>query len=292
MRRLERTLAGAGPILVATLAIVATGCSVGPGRPEEIARESGFDRRVLHGTDYAHVVFANAPVRTQGPLHVYIEGDGTPYVARVTVAADATPRHPLMLQLMALDPEPSVYVGRPCYFGLASDPPCTPGDWTLDRFSPRIVDSMARVIEQLRKGRDTDAIELYGHSGGGALAVLLAARLGGVQRVVTIGGNLDVDAWTAYHGYTSLDGSLNPVNAGPLPPTLRQQHYVGERDRVVPPELVEAAARRLGAPSAIVLPGVTHARGWEREWPSILAEEKGAAGTARSLSGTGTGDRG
>ena len=122
------------------------------------------------------------PEGTQGALHVYIEGDGTPYVARYDVAADPTPRHPLMLQLMTLDPASSVYVGRPCYFGLANDPSCTPRDWTLDRFSPRIVDSMARVIEQMRTGRETDAIELYGHSGGGALAVLLAERLGGVQR--------------------------------------------------------------------------------------------------------------
>src|SRR6185436_12059458 len=118
---------------------------------------------------------------------------------------DPTPRHPLMLQLMTLDSAPSVYVGRPCYFGLANDPPCTPRDWTLDRFSPRIVDSMASVIEQLRAGRGTDAIELYGHSGGAALAVLLAARLGGVQRIVTIAGNLDVEAWTTYHGYTPLE---------------------------------------------------------------------------------------
>ena len=157
-----------------------------------------------------------------------------------------------MLRLMTLDPAPSIYVGRPCYFGLANDPPCTPRDWPLDRFSPRVVDSMARLIEQLREGRQ-DAIELYGHSGGGALAVLLAARLGGVQRIVTIGGNLDVDAWTAYHGYTPLEGSLNPVNAGPLPATLLQEHYVGDRDRVVPPEMVEAAALRLDVPGAIVL---------------------------------------
>jgi pimeloyl-ACP methyl ester carboxylesterase len=240
-------------------------------RLDEIARESGFDRQVQHGGDYAHVVFTRVRAGAQGPLHVYIEGDGTPYIARYKVAADPTPRHPLMLHLMALDAAPSVYLGRPCYFGLSNDPSCTPRDWTLDRFSPRIVDSMARVIEQLRAGRETDAIELYGHSGGGALAVLLAARLGGVQRIVTIGGNLDVDAWTTYHGYTPLEGSLNPVNAGPLPTTLLQQHSVGDRDRVVPPGLVETAARRLGAPGAIVLTGLTHARGWERAWPAILA---------------------
>jgi hypothetical protein len=280
MARMSEPHAGARPaVFVAAVAaaMVATGCAGSLRRPDEIAREFGFERTVQRGVDYAHVVFTNARQRPPDALHVYIEGDGTPYVARHDVAADPTPRHPLMLRLMAIDPAASIYVGRPCYFGLANDPPCTPRDWTLDRFSPRIVDSMARVIEQMRAGRGTDAIELYGHSGGGALAVLLAERLGGVQRVVTIGGNLDTDAWAAHHGYTALEGSLNPVRAGPLPASLVQQHFVGDRDKVVPPEIVAAAARRLGAPGIIVLHDVSHARGWERAWPSIIVGEKGVA---------------
>jgi len=265
-------------VLVAAAAMVATGCAGNLSRPDEIAREFGFERRVQRGVDYTHVVFTNArQQRPLGALHVYIEGDGTPYIARHNVAADPTPLNPLMLRLMAIDPAPSIYVGRPCYFGLANDPSCTPRDWTLDRFSPRIVDSMARVIEQMRTGRETDAIELYGHSGGGALAVLLAERLGGVQRVVTIAGNLDTDAWAAYHGYTPLEGSLNPVRTGPLPASLVQQHFVGDRDKVVPPEIVAAAARRLGAPGITVLHDVSHARGWDRAWPSIIVGEKGLA---------------
>ena len=261
--------------MVALAAVLASGCSGNPPRPDEIVHRFGLERRVQRGADFRHVVFTKAHAPVPGALHVYIEGDGTPYIARHDVAADPTPRNPLMLRLMTLDPAPSIYVGRPCYFGLASDPPCTPRDWTLDRFSPRIVDSMARVVEQVRAGRGTDAIELYGHSGGGALAVLLAARLGGVQRIVTIGGNLDTDAWAAYHGYTPLDGSLNPVRAGPLPASLAQQHFVGDRDKVVPPEIVAAAARRLGAQGVIVLHGVSHARGWDRAWPSILVGEEG-----------------
>lgn len=264
-------------LVLATL--LATGCSGSPPRPDEIVHRFGFERRVQRGADFTHIVFTNAHTPEPGALHVYIEGDGTPYIARYDVAADPTPRHPLMLWLMTLDPEPSIYVGRPCYFGLAGGPPCTPRDWTLDRFSQRIVDSMARVIEQTRAARGNEAIELYGHSGGGALAVLLAARLGGVQRIVTIGGNLDTDAWAAYHGYTPLEGSLNPVGAGPLPASLVQQHFVGDRDRVVPPEIVAAAARRLGAQGVIVLHGVSHARGWDHAWPSILAGEKRVATT-------------
>ena len=272
MLRWDRLHVGVCPVILnlALATLLAMGCSDNLPRPDEIVQRFGFERRVQRGADFAHVVFTNAQTPEPGTLHVYIEGDGTPYVARHDVAADPTPRNPLMLRLMTLDPAPSIYVGRPCYFGLAGGPPCTPRDWTLDRFSPRIVDSMAQVIEQMRAARGTDAIELYGHSGGGALAVLLAARLGGVQRIVTIGGNLDTDAWAAYHGYTPLEGSLNPVRGGPLPASLVQQHFVGDQDKVVPPEIVAAAARRLGAPGVVVLHGVSHARGWDRAWPAIL----------------------
>ena len=74
-----------------------------------------------------------------------------------------------------------------------------------------------------------------------------------------------------------LEGSLNPVNAGPLPASLVQQHFVGDRDKVVPLEIVAAAARRLGAQGVIVLQGVSHARGWDRAWPSILVGEEGVS---------------
>ena len=280
-----------GHLALATL--LAAGCSGNPPRPEDLASRFGFERQVQLGAEFTHIVFTKAPMSAPaGALHVYIEGDGTPYVARHDVAADPTPRNPLMLRLMTLDPAPSIYVGRPCYFGLAGGPPCTPRDWTLDRFSPRIVDSMARVIEQARAARETEAVELYGHSGGGALAVLLAARLGGVQRIVTIGGNLDTDAWAAYHGYTPLDGSLNPVRGGPLPASLVQQHFVGDQDKVVPPEIVAAAARRLGAPGVVVLHGVSHAHGWDRAWPSILVGEEGVstagAGSAKLVTQDGS----
>ena len=122
--------------------------------------------------------------------------------------------------------------------------------------------------------------------------MLLAARLGGVQRIVTIGGNLDTDAWAAYHGYTPLDGSLNPVRGGPLPASLVQQHFVGDQDKVVPPEIVAAAARRLGAPGVVVLHGVSHAHGWDRAWPSILVGEEGVstagAGSAKLVTQDGS----
>jgi pimeloyl-ACP methyl ester carboxylesterase len=228
-------------------------------------------REVVHGVDFNHVIYRNAHFGAGPVLHVYIEGDGSPYLDRWTVAPDPTPHRPIMLQLMTLDPGPAIYVGRPCYFGLAQDPPCTALDWTLGRFGERVIASMAQVIRAAAAEGGDHRIELYGHSGGGAIAVLLAHRLPGVVRVVTLAGNLDTDAWAAAHHYTALAGSLNPVVEGRLDPGIRQQHLVGARDAVMPPALVDEAARRIGGSGAQVLPGVTHTTGWRENWPAILA---------------------
>ena len=178
-----------------------------------------------------------------------------------------------MLHLMVLDARPAAYVGRPCYFGLAADPNCSPLDWTLGRFSERVVESIARAVEDLKDEGRYESIDLYGHSGGGALAVLVAARVPGVARVVTLAGNLDPDAWATLHGYTSLTGSLSPVRQGALPARVVQLHVAGEQDRVVPPWMVQQSAMQLGSTEVVVLPGVEHDCCWESSWPDLLSRE-------------------
>jgi hypothetical protein len=260
-------------ILVALLIAVAAllhGCATPTERVDALAASHGFVRSVVRGAEFQHVVFENGKHGDLQSLHVYLEGDGSPYLDRWTVAADPTPRSLVMLDLMALDPSPAVYVGRPCYFGLASDPPCTPVDWTLGRFSERVVVSLAAAIEGLRRQGGFRSLALFGHSGGGTLAVLLAARLQGVNRVVTLAGNLVPDAWASYHDYSPLSQSLNPVRQGPLPVGIRQLHLVGTEDKAVPPALVEAAVPRLGEGRVELLAGATHTCCWRNAWALLM----------------------
>ena len=260
------------PVTVAAAAAtLLAACATPAARLDSEAARHGYVRAVLAGTDFRHVTYAKGLPAAGGTLNVYIEGDGSPYVDRWTVNADPTATRPLMLRLMALDAGAALYVGRPCYIGLAADPPCTPFDWTLDRFSERVVGSMAAVIEQARLASGASRLHLFGHSGGATLAVLLARRLPEARCVITLAGNLDTDAWADHHAYTRLRGSLNPVALGPLPSLVEQAHFAGAGDRVLPPELVEQAARRLGADQVFVLAGVSHVRGWEKQWPAILA---------------------
>ena len=228
---------------------------------------AGLTPSIVAGHGFRHVV-VDKPGRAPGILHVYVDGDGTPWQAG-RPAADPTPRNPLVLELMRLDDNPSLYLGRPCYHGL-DDPGCGAGLWTGERYSDRVVSSMAAALRTYVAARDVPRLAFIGYSGGGALAVLLASRFPQAAAVVTVAGNLDTDAWAAHHRYLRLTGSLNPAAHARLPASLYQRHYVGTRDRVVPREIVAGGA---GDPSTVVVvPEFDHVCCWPRLWPAILAD--------------------
>lgn len=264
--------AGRQVLAIASLFVAATGlvaCTTPAQKADAIAREAGLEREVVAGAGFNHVVYRGRAAASSGVLHVYIEGDGRAYLDRWTVAPDPTPTSPVMLRLMATDRAPSLYVGRPCYFGLAGEAGCNPFFWTLGRFSQPVIDSMTAAIAN--EARDAGAIELYGHSGGGALAVLLARRLDKVTRVVTLAGNLDPAAWSQLHDYSPLSGSESPLSGGPLHERIAQTHYAGSRDRNVPPALLAEAVPRLGAGRLVVVAEADHTCCWGSVWPAVLA---------------------
>jgi len=259
-----RAAAGFGALCYIALA---SGCASVSERFDQAAARLGFVRSEVLGRGFRHAVYrAGADIAGGGPLHVYLAGDGTPYIKRTLPASDPTPRRPVVLDLMAIDETPRLLLGRPCYHGLAGSPGCAPRFWTHGRYGEPIVASMAAALERLSP--DERPIVLIGFSGGGALAVLLARRLPDVIAVVTLAGNLDPDAWAARHRYTPLSDSEKPVRGGPLPASVRQWHYVGIKDSNIPPGLTQRAADRLGG-RLIVLPATTHGRGWSRHWPGI-----------------------
>ncbi|MCB1875846.1 MAG: alpha/beta hydrolase [Chromatiales bacterium] len=209
--------------------------------------------------------------RPPGPaLHVYLEGDGSPWIAGTRIADDPTARRPTALELLARDPEAGILVGRPCYHGHARDQGCEGRLWTGARYGSQVLDSLAAAIEAERTKRGIRQLWLIGFSGGGALAYLLAQRVSGVERLVTLGANLDVDAWTSLHGYLPLAASLNPANSQPLSARIRQFHYLGEADRNVPPRLFPDRIRQ--TPEVVVrrLEGFDHGCCWVDVWPDLL----------------------
>lgn len=247
-----------------------TACTTPAQRIHNQAVEYGFRPFELWGNDFRLTAFFKEGRRGRDKhLHVYLEGDGSPWRHRYTVAEDPTPLRPVMLKLMALDTDPALYLGRPCYHGHAKDRGCSPELWTGRRYGPEIVDSMAAGLTGFLAHTAYSHLALFGHSGGGTLALLLAPRFSATDAVVTLAGNLDPAAWTAGHHYSPLQGSLNP--AGMRNQGWAEYHYFGSADLIVPPSIFEPIARRRTGARVSVLAGFDHGCCWERIWPAILA---------------------
>lgn len=263
---LARRLPLAAASLSLLLAVIA--CTSPAREFSQKAAAIGMRAEVVPGTVFQHVVFEQAR-RSSRTLHVYIDGDGTPWLAW-RPASDPTPRNALLLRLMALDPNPSVYLGRPCYHGLSETPPCSNVLWTGQRYSESVVSSMAAALRRVLRAGGFDRLAWFGYSGGGTIAVLLAPRFPETTDLITIAANLDIDAWADLHGYSRLAGSLNPAAQAPMPARIRQRHYVGGKDRVVP---IDVIARGPIEPSTlVVVPAYDHTCCWEVIWPSVLAD--------------------
>lgn len=274
-----RARARAFPRIV-LLALALAGCASPAARIDGLAAGWGLEPAWIEGDGFQHRVYRKPGPAAAGPLHVYIEHDGLPWRTETAVSADPTPRDPLMLRLMRQDPAASLYLGRPCYFGTARAPGCSPLMWTHARYSVQTVDSMLAALDRLL-GPEQDVV-FIGYSGGGALALLLAERHPRTRAVLTLAGNLDIAAWARHHRYTPLSRSLNPADRPPLPPHILQRHYLGGTDRHVPPAVVArfTAARRPG--EVVVLPQFDHVCCWADRWADILGELERALAAAPS----------
>jgi len=257
-------------LLAGSLAAVACACATPAQHADALAADGGLSRIVVQGTRFHHVAYE----RLGGgePLFLFIDGDGTPWTdGGRRVAEDPTPRRPLGLELALSTRYGSVlYLGRPCYLGLAASAECHPSDWTVDRYSREVVESLAAAINGFVLAHGFHEVILVGHSGGGTLAVLVAPHVGGLRAVITIAANLDVRAWTAYHGYLPLTGSLDPTDSPPLASSVAEIVLVGSVDKNVPPTLLKAYLE--GHPTAEMwtFPGYDHRCCWEEAWETLL----------------------
>lgn len=231
--------------------------------------QPGLTAQFLPGAGYAHLAYL-APGQPRHRLHVYLEGDGRPWRNRTTINADPTPHTVLMAELLAQDTAPRLFLGRPCYHGLATALGCSPELWTMKRYSEPVVASLAAALQHLLSQQpQVSELAFIGHSGGGTLALLLAARFPQTRAVVTLGANLDHALWTTQGGYTPLHGSLNAMNLPPLP--FPQWHYVGARDTQVPPATTQAILRTQPQAHVVTYPEADHHCCWAAHWPDILA---------------------
>ncbi len=259
-------------LLVCSLVtLIITSCTSVSKQFDITASELKMTRQIVMGSRFQHVLYTKAGSITK-TLHIYLGGDGTPWVAG-RPSNDPTPSNPLMLRLMALDKSPAIYLGRPCYHGATTLGNCSSRFWLEQRYSEEIVVSLATVVKELLEQGRYEKISWFGHSGGGALAVLLAAKFPQTTAsIVTISANLDLDAWAVYNGHDYLSGSLNPAALPPFPPSISQRHYAGDKDIIVPATLMSNAATQLGS-ELIIIKNYDHICCWELIWSSILENQ-------------------
>ncbi|QKE63680.1 dienelactone hydrolase family protein [Aquipseudomonas campi] len=206
-------------------------------------------------------------------LTIYLEGDGFAWLNARQPSPDPTPLDPLALRLALAQPDGhAAYLGRPCQYLDGERPPCQKRYWTQARFAEEVVHSLDQAADQLKVRAGAQRLVLVGYSGGGALALLLAARREDVARVVTVAGNLDHLAWTRHHRVTPLQDSLNPATLRPHLAGVEQIHLLGEQDRVIPPRLVEAfvAGYPPGHRAQVrMLAGYDHRCCWAENWAQL-----------------------
>lgn len=240
---------------------------------DDVAGINGF-RRVEVQTSSFLITTYQKITSEKLPYVFYIEGDG-----RVTIAGgrgispNPTPSSTIFFDLAVLDSRPNVvYVARPCqHIKMEYNKRCSDRSyWTDKRFSDDSVESINEVINKVNNGQK---FSLIGYSGGGAIAILVAARNDLVKDIITLGGNLDHEEFTKSHYVPAMKGSLNPINYAQNIRQIPQLHLVGGKDRVVYPNIARKYVLKSNSVCVHekIFPNNTHSKGWDEVWAQILS---------------------
>lgn len=243
--------------------------------PEDVARnlavDNGFDKRIFHAGRFEITSFVKKATQSK-ELTVYIEGDGASWPAIDVPPLDPTPRQLTVLQLAAKDRRsPLLYLGRPCQFLEKKElQQCPVAYWSESRYASEVITALATVITQVMRELGTTRLNLVGYSGGGTIALYLAASRDDVVRLTTIASPLNHAIWTEYHEISSLSGSAPAFDSWEKLEKTRQFHLVGEKDKIVPPALMEKMLPH--GIKAVILRDFSHECCWVRDWERLLAE--------------------
>lgn len=173
----------------------------------------------------------------------------------------------MMRELAYNDSSPNViYLARPCQYIKSSF--CSTKYWTTARFAPEVIKAEYQTIQKITGNRP---VILIGFSGGAQIAELLAATTNlNIKKIITIAGNLDHAAWTAHHRLPPLSDSLNAADYKSRLANIPQIHYIGIKDKIIPPELSHSFADNL---RFVEIKNATHNDGWKKIYHLIWQEQ-------------------
>lgn len=266
-------------MLLILFALVLTACRSVPTLDER--RQHADALAIPHGWHAVHIqagqfeltAYLPAKPGKDDTLTIYLEGDGFAWRTSRQPSSDPTPLDPMALRLALAHPQGNAaYLARPCQYTGAGTLPCVEDYWTGKRFSPEVIAATSMALDDLKKTFGARQLYLVGYSGGGAIASLVAARRSDVLLLVTVAGNLDMNYWTHLHHLTPLTHSLNPADAKQQLARVRQVHWSGGKDQIVPTAVAKAFASHWPStekPSIWIVKDNDHFRGWVENWPAL-----------------------
>lgn len=254
-------------VLIPLLVVLLAGCVLTPSW-KKLATDGNLESSWIDTEQFRHRVLAN---RTPGShLRIYIEGDGTPWIRQSRVSVDPTPTNPVMLQLMHDATHAAAYLGRPCYFGLATSAGCDSRWWTYERYSDAVIESMCVAANELSEALKAETVQLIGYSGGGAIVAAMMKCTDRLVSIATIAANLDPASWARHHGYTPLHDLPVLSAPGPTNISVHQTHWQCRGDEVVPPYVTDAYFVAHPSATRIIVDDCSHSIGWTRYWMQII----------------------
>lgn len=206
-------------------------------------------------------------------INVYIEGDGLAWISRYELSKDPTPKFALALKLASLDTHNNViYLARPCQFNDFKHTSCASAYWSNKRFSEEVIDALDKELDKLLMNQYQPKINLIGYSGGGAVAVLLAARRHDIMSLRTIAGNLDHEYLNQLHHVSAMPDSHNPINFAKQIRHISQIHFIGINDEIIPEEITLHFMKKQGKAdcASMIKVKANHQVGWTERWQNLL----------------------
>ena len=221
--------------------------------------------------------------------NLYIEGDNA------EIGIDPTPKTPIALQLAARDKaENVIYIARPCQYSnrpviwkeiAGENETCDKKYATTHRFDPIVITAYNEALDEIKRRWDITSFNLYGHSGGGTIAALLATKRSDILSLTTVAGNLDHAAYSnslrlsqkaGDTGHFISEKSLNARDIARKLNNLPQYHYIGGADTVMPPATLHSYLSAAGRSTCLnykIIEENGYTQGWVDKWPDILKDK-------------------
>lgn len=283
--------------------VTLSGCylaqTIGENAANRLAAPAFMNKRVISAGAFDLTLYERIHDRG-GPADVYIGGDDP------EIVYDGMSNSFISLRLATRDKAKNViFVSRPCQFDAGGNmwkashkgegQECDLKYLRRARFAPEVIASYNAVLDDLRDRWGISGFNLYGHSGGGVIAALVASQRHDILSLTTVASMLDHIAYSAYKSsteegwaekYEPLTESLNAADIAVQLRNLPQYHYIGGADNGMPSVALFGYLNRMGLTNCVhykMIQENGYTSGWVDKWTYLLQDKPVCRGPARPI---------